>query len=409
MQRSMQVLCAALVLLAILRPAAGEVFLLKSGGRIEGDLVNADEKPRTSYVIALPGGGQVTLDAAAVEKVQPVPPELAEYQKVRRKYPDTVQGQLQMAEWCRDHNLPAQRKAHLERVLQIEPDQADARRLLGYRKVKDKWMTHEEEMADKGYVKRIVNGNSVWITRQDAELQDSRTKQRAAEIEWIKKISRWRAWLDGNRAEQGAKNLRAIDDPMAVTGLADRLTKKRDARTDARLIYIEALARINTHEARGPLAMCAMDDPVEEVRLTSLDELQKQKDDGVTAYFVGRMHFKHATNIDINRAGVALGRIKDPSSIDALIESLVTRHFETIQPAGGPGSMTTTFNKNGGGGGGIGMNQKPKIIPHDLQNQDVLNALVAITGQNFGYDQRAWHTWYVNQKAKGAPVEAKKS
>ena len=152
-----------------------------------------------------------------------------------------------------------------------------------------------------------------------------------------------------------------------------------------------------------------MDDPEEEVRLCSLDELQKQKDDGVTAYFVGRMRNKHATNADINRAGVALGRIKDPSSIDTLIESLVTRHYEVIQPPGGPGSMTTTFNKNGGGGGGIGMNQKPKLVPHDLQNQDVLEALVAITGQNFGYDQRAWATWYKNQKAKGLPVEAKKS
>ncbi len=409
MQRSTRVLCAGLVFLAVLRPAVGEVFLLRGGGRIEGDLVNADEKPRTSYVIALPSGGQVTLDAATVEKVQPVPPELAEYQKVKRQYPDTVKGQLQMADWCREHNLPAQKKFHLERVLQIDPDQPDARKLLGYRKYKDKWMTHDEEMADQGKVKRIVNGYSAWITQQEADLLDSRDKQLKAEAEWRQKISRWRAWLDGNRAEQGAKNLRAIDDPMAIVGLADRLTKKLDPRTDARLIYVEALARINTQQARGPLAACAMDDPVEEVRLSSLDELQKHKDDAVTAYFVGRMRNKHASNADINRAGVALGRIKDPSAIEALIESLVTRHYEVIQPAGGPGGMTTTFNKNGGPGGGIAMNQKPKLIPHDLQNQDVLDALVSITGQNFGYDQRAWATWYRNQKAAGAPVEAKKS
>ena len=131
MQRSSWVLSAALVLLAILRPAAGDVFLLRSGGRIEGDLVNADENPRTSYVISLPNGGQVTLDAAVVEKVQPVKPELAEYEKVRRKYPDTVEGQLQMADWCHEHGLDAQRKTHLERVIQIDPDQAEARRTAG--------------------------------------------------------------------------------------------------------------------------------------------------------------------------------------------------------------------------------------------------------------------------------------
>ena len=154
MQRSMRVLCAAIVFLAMLRPAVGEVFLLRSGGRIEGELVNPDENPRTSYVISLPNGGQLTLDAKVVEKMQPVQPELAEYEKVRRQHPDTVQGQLQMSDWCRDHNLLSQRKTHLERILQLDPDQVEARRILGYRKFKDKWMTLEEEMADKGYVKR---------------------------------------------------------------------------------------------------------------------------------------------------------------------------------------------------------------------------------------------------------------
>ncbi len=33
-----------------------------------------------------------------------------------------------------------------------------------------------------------------------------------------------------------------------------------------------------------------------------------------------------------------------------------------------------------------------------------LDALIAITGQNFGYDFRAWETWYKNQIAKGAPI-----
>jgi len=401
MHRSTRMLSAAFVLLAFLQPAMGEVFLLRSGGRIEGDLVNADEKPRTSYVISLPNGGQVTLDAAVVERVQPVPPELAEYAKVRRQYPDTVQGQLQMANWCHDHNLTAQRKTHLERVIQLDPDQADARRLLGFKKVKDKWMTLEEEMADKGYVKR----NGKWMPRPEAELQESRDKQRAAERAWARTISQWRSWLDGNRAEQGEKNLRAIDDPMAVFALGERL--KKDPNYKARLMYVEALGRINHAAAHRPLAICAIDDDMPEVRLSCLDELEKQKDDAVTAYFVGRMRDKHTTNEVINRAGVALGRMKDPSCIDTLIEYLVTGHDEVIQSAGGPGSMTSTFSKNGGGGGGLAMNQKPKTITRYFQNQGVLDALVTITGENFGFDSRTWHTWYMNQKAKGAPVEAK--
>ena len=58
-----------------------------------------------------------------------------------------------LAEWCREHNLTAQRKAVLEHVLELDPDQPEARRLLGYHKVKDQWMTCEEEEIDKGNVK----------------------------------------------------------------------------------------------------------------------------------------------------------------------------------------------------------------------------------------------------------------
>ena len=72
---------------------------------------------------------------------------------------------------------------------------------------------------------------------------------------------------------------------MAIVGLAERL--KKDPRTDARLIYVEALGHINHPATHGPLAMCAIDDDVPEVRLSCLDELEKQKDPGVTAYFVG--------------------------------------------------------------------------------------------------------------------------
>jgi hypothetical protein len=407
MQRFAWVFFASLAILAVLQPAEGDVFVLRSGGRIEGDLVNSDEQPRTSYVISLPGGGQLTLDAAVVAKVESVPQELAEYEKVRRQHPNTVQGQLQMADWCHKHKLDAQWKTHLERVLQLDPDQADARRLLGYRKVDDQWMTKEEEMAAQGKVKRVISGSTRWLTHQEAEVLDGIIKRHDAEQEWVGKISRWRKWLNGTQSELGEKNLRAITDPMAIHGLADKLVK--DDSYKARQIYVEVLAHFDTHQARGPLAKCAIDDSLEEVRLTCLDELAKQKDEMVVAYFVGRMRDKHASNETINRAGVALGRMKDPSCIPTLIQYLVTGHEEVVQPAaGGPGAMNAAFNKKGGPGGGLAMNQKPQTFTHWLQNQGVLDALVAITGQPFGFDTRAWNTWYLNQKAKGAPVEANK-
>ena len=406
MQRSMRVLCAAFVFLAILRPAVGEVFLLRSGGRIEGVLVNPDEKPRTSYVISLANGGQVTLDAAVVEKVQPVKPELVEYEKVRRQHPDTVQGHLQMSDWCRDHNLTAQRKTHMERVLQLDPDQPDARRFLGYRKFKDQWMTLEEEMAEKGYVKR----GSTWMTQQDADLYDSRNKQRMAEIEWVKKISRWRAWLDGRQADQGTKNLRSINDPMAIFGLTERLVKKPDARGDARLLYVEVLGHINIPQAHGPLAMCAIDDPLEEVRLSSLDELEKQKDDASRATSSADARQAHEQRRHQprrrgpgTRQGPKLHRHADPVSRDHPRRGDSARQRPRPDYHGVQQERRRRQRH--------GHEPEAQIVKHEMHNQGVLDGLIAITGQNFGYDQQQWAPGTTSRKAKGLPVvaEAKKN
>jgi hypothetical protein len=402
---------------AFLQPARADEFLLRSGGHIEGDLLNADQSPRTSYVIAIPGGGQITLDAAVVEQVKSPRPELAEYEKMRRKAPDTVDGQMKLAEWCKEQGLKAQRKTALERVVVLDPDQPEARRMLGYRKIKDQWMTHDEEMADKGYVKRAVNGETRWVTPQEAQNSETKDRQNKLEALWRRNITTWRRWMDskdGNRAENGKNNLQGIQDAAAIGPLGERLNGHRslnvgmDLNNDARLIYVEVLGRFNAHEARGPLAIAAIDDPFEEVRLQCLDQLEKQKDDAVTKYFEHRMTDKYASDDTIDRAGVALGRIKDPSSVAVLVKYVAYERTEVIpNSGGGPGSMTSSFNKNGGPGGGLSMNAKPKTYQRQVQCRGVLDALVAITGQNFGYDSRAWQTWYRNQTSSGAPIGKK--
>ena len=85
--------------------ARGEVFVLDNGGRVSGEWVNRHEKPRQNYVVRLKGGGRVTLSSFQVQEVLPEEPELAEYEKIRPRYPDTVAGQWALAEWCRENRL----------------------------------------------------------------------------------------------------------------------------------------------------------------------------------------------------------------------------------------------------------------------------------------------------------------
>lgn len=402
---------AGLLVLFFLQPVLADTFLLRSGGRIEGDLVNSKETPRKSYVIAVAGGGQITLDAAVVEKVETVRPELAEFEKKRRQTPDTAVGQMMLADWCREQGLAAQRKAVLEHVLQLDPDQPEARRLLGYHKVKDQWMTHEEEERDKGNVqsRNPRTGAMEWVTPQEAENRANAQKKLQSEATWRKKIRSYRDKMGGRRPDLAEKELIAIHDPAAIVPLGERLngsripSVKKDENEEARKIYVEVLGRFDTHDARGPLTVCAIDDPVDEVRLLCLDWLEKQKDDAVTDYFIHRLNDKHASDETIDHAGVALGRIKDPKAVPSLIEHVYYTRTEVIPQSGGPGAMSAGFGRNGAPSG-LSMNQKPRTIERPVQCRSVLDALEAITGENFGYNPQAWGSWYRNQIAKGAPI-----
>ena len=382
----------AAVGLFLTTPCPAEVFVLESGGRIEGELLNPDETPRRTFVVRVDGGAMVTLQADQVRHILRARPEEIEYRRIRPGYPDTVEGQWALAEWCLENRLLEDRQRHLERVIELEPDHADARRALGYSQFDGQWMTQDEVMSERGYVR--YQGR--WRTRQEIELLERNRNLEAAQKEWYVRINRWRDWLATDRASQGRQHLLAIDDPMAVRALADRLADT--PHPQVRVLFAQVLAKLDTPDARMTLAKAAIDDPVEEVRLSCLDYLKPTNDPRISAFFVG--YLKSKDNSEVNRAGTALSYAGDESAIGPLIESLVTVHTFRVGPSSG-GNMSMSFPSGGGSGGsGLAMNQKPKIIRKPIRNQTVLEALVGLTGQNFSYDQRAWQHWHASQRRR---------
>jgi len=389
------IVCLAMALLASgAVPACGEVFLLRNGGRVEGELLNRDEVPRRSYLVEVAPGARVRLTFAQVEKVLYVRPEEQEYERIRAAYPDTVEGQWALAEWCGEQRLVEQRERHLRRILELEPDHEQARQALGYNKVDGQWMTRDEAMARRG----LIYYKGRWRTRQEIELMDNREQVEQAQQAWYGKLKMWRQWLGTQRDAQARQSIRAIDDPLAVPALSRAL--REDSAPAGKLLYIEALGRIATSPAVKALAEAAIQQPVEEVRLSCLDELIRIKSPEAVAYFVEQLRSKD--NRIVNRAGRALGELGDPSAIGPLIDALVTTHkFKIV--VGKPGSMSATFPTGGVGGSGLAMGGGPKIITRHLANQDVLDALVKVAGGvNFNFDERAWKYWYATQKRPAA-------
>ncbi|HEV3137008.1 MAG TPA: hypothetical protein VGZ26_03875 [Pirellulales bacterium] len=369
----------------------GEVFLLENDGQIRGELLNRDESPRKTYVIKTATGGQVTLDAAQVKKVVRQSPADAKYDQIRNDYPDTVEGQWKLAEWCRENRLNRQRAVHLERVLELDPNHAGARHALGYSQINGRWLTQEQKMTENGYVKH----NGSWVLPQEIEILEQQRKEKLAQLEWSAKLKRWNGWLNTNKADQAQANIQAIDDPFAARPLAKYLDQ--ETRRDVRMMYVAALGRLNAPAAMDALVHASQFDGDEEVRMACLDQVVSHKYKPAVAAYISSL--KNKDNRVVNRAAYCLGQMKDPSAVGPLIKALVTVHSFQVQQ-GQPGNMGGTFGRgpNSGlgsfsfGGGGV------QTVRQTFDNREVLQALVDLTGVSYNFDVGAWKYWYAAQK-----------
>ncbi len=366
-----------------------DVFVLSGGGRVVGQLLNPDEKPRKTFVVKT-AAGKLTLDAAQVKQRLRKRAEEIEYERVRPGFPDTVEGQWALSEWCRENKLITQRKTHLQRVVELEPNHEKARRGLGHSQVNGRWTTQKEEMARTGY--RLYKGR--YRTSQQIELMEKEQKQNLAEKEWFKKLKRWRGWLGTDKSNQARNAILDIDNPVAVKALS--FAMEDDKRQPVRILLAESLANIATPNALGVLARQSLEDPVEEVRLSCLDYLKDTKDPAVLAFFVGKLRSKE--NKMVNRAAVSLSYVNNPSAIGPLVDALVTVHKYEIKK-GQQGQTSATFGSNGAGG--LSMGSSKKIVKMHIRNQAVLDTLVALTdGVNFNFDTQAWKYWYTSSKKR---------
>jgi hypothetical protein len=384
----------ACALLGSLLASSGrsEIFLLHDGGRVKGELVNRDQSPRTSYVIKTISGGQVTLEAEQVKEVKRQSAAEIKYDQIRSTYSDTVDAQWKLAEWCRENRLYSQRKVHLERIIELDPNHAPARHALGYGQIHGRWVTQQTLMTENGYQRY----KGQWVLPQEIDILERQRKEKLAEADWSNKLKRWHGWLATDKSETATASIKAINDPFAARALAKYFDS--DQNREVRMLYLEALGRINAPAALDHLAAASLGDADGEIRVACLDQVVAHNYKPAVRRYVKAL--KSTDNATINRAAYCLSRMKDTSATGPLIDALVTTHTFYIQK-GSPGGTSATFGKGpnagmGGlsvGGGGV------ETINQTFENRSVLQALVELTGgASFNFDVRAWKYWYAAQR-----------
>lgn len=367
-----------------------DIFELTSGGRLEGKLVQSGAADKSNYVIDLAAGGRLTIPRSQVTKVDATSDVEAEYQKLARTSPDTVEAHWKLAEWCRERKLRDEARRHLERILELNPNHEAARTALGFRQKDGQWMNRDDVMASRGMV--MYEGR--YVTPQHIELIERQKEARVTQADWANNIDRLRRWLTGRREDRAAQahtEIQSIRNPQAAEAIVAALRREEDP--DLKRLWIEVASRLNHQAAVDALVELSLADPDEDIRHQCLEYLIKSGRPGLVTPYIRALKDK---DIEIvNRAGAALGQIRDRDAVGPLIDALITKHKFKVSDAN-PDQHAYTFSKdsNAFSFGGSG----PQIVTQAVRNPGVLDALVTLSGgTSFDYDQSQWRGWLAAQ------------
>src|SRR5436190_5122229 len=194
-QRTSSILTLAVLSYCLQGTTRADVFRLTGGGRLEGKLLPADDANKLNCTIELTGGGRVTIARSQIAKIETVTEDAAEYQKLARTSPDTVDAHWKLAEWCREHKLRDERRQHLDRILELNPNHADARAALGFHQKDGQWMNRDDVMAARGLV--LFDGK--YVTPQQVELLKQQKESKVTQADWTKRINQLRRGLTDKR------------------------------------------------------------------------------------------------------------------------------------------------------------------------------------------------------------------
>lgn len=383
------------------RVAADEVRL-QSGGRIRGQWLNAKSDSAKKLVFRTASGVQVVVARERIQEAAVVTPELRQYERLAPRFADTVAAQWRLAEWCRQRKLDPQRERHLQRIIELQPNHPQARRGLGYAQLDGRWVRQKDYMQERGY--RSYQGR--WLTQQEIDLVKQRKRTRLAERQWYGRMKRWREELLSEKTLVAQRRFHSIRDPHAVYGL--RKLWSREAFRLPKMMYVTALKQIPSGAALTALVHISLHDPDEEVYHAALEGAVREPIPEVIDVYVKALRSRNPRQV--NRAGAALARFNNRSTISPLIDALITRQPIVIRRQG-RGGITTSFGKSEGPDGaaspfgGFAENtlttgDQTRVFWRTTPNHEVLDALVRMSGQSFGFNQRAWRAWLDTERSQ---------
>jgi len=120
-----------------------------------------------------------------VKSITPGPTVWDDYaERAKKCDAKDAKAQLELGDWCRDQSLAAEAAKHWRQAIAIDPDQAEARKRLGFIRYDERWLTLDEYRKARGFVKV----GDEWIPEEESRRRDAARRDRDALAKHAKTI-----------------------------------------------------------------------------------------------------------------------------------------------------------------------------------------------------------------------------
>ena len=148
-----------LLVLSLASAAAADEVVLRNGSVFSG--IVREEGDRIVVEVDF---GTMTFKKADVRSIARGEDPIREFQEKAKTATD-VKGMISLAGWAREKGLGSRANELYRKALVLDPDQAEARKALGYEKLNGLWLSGDDLMTARGYVK----WNGRWLSKETAE------------------------------------------------------------------------------------------------------------------------------------------------------------------------------------------------------------------------------------------------
>jgi tetratricopeptide (TPR) repeat protein len=181
--------------------------------------------------------------------------DTAAYEEERRRTPDTLDGHLNLAQWCRARQKPDEERAHLLVAARLDPNDPRLRRLLGLRRHKGRWMTDRDSTdaaAQKLQMTRVYQATKKNLLALGQELGSA----------------------DIRRCERTEDQILALRDPRTIPAIEDVLGTANER---SATLAVRVLSTMPEREATQALARQGLWSQWESVRHRAVEELRSRE------------------------------------------------------------------------------------------------------------------------------------